>query len=92
MGWDWVPGAMEQLEGIEPYEVLQALVASKRWPRNGVSRNTGMMSLTICARTRAGRPLMVGLIRLQGFEGLIYSAKELHGEQLAEFEAWEATR
>jgi hypothetical protein len=92
MGWEWIPGGLDWLVGIEPYEVSQVLDSAKKWPRPGRSSDTGIGGLTIWGRTRAGRPLMIGVKLLPGLDMQVYSARELTVDQIAELEEWEATR
>jgi hypothetical protein len=92
MGWNWVPGVMDSLDGIEPYEVSQVLGSAKRWPRPGASRDTGIGSLTIWGRTWAGRPMMIGVRLGPGLDMQVYAARELTAAQVTELEKWEATR
>lgn len=92
MVWEWLPGAMDSLVEIEPYEVMQVVHAERRWPRLGVKDFTGLPVLTVWGRTRAGRPLMVASRSLGGLDRQIVAVRELRPAELAEFEKWEATR
>jgi hypothetical protein len=83
---------MERLVGIEPHEVMEALFADRRWPRIGVSDDTGLVTLTVWARTRAGRPLKVGLRTVGGLDRQIFGARELTPDEVGEFEEWETSR
>ena len=93
MPYEWVPYILANLHrsGVEPHEVAQALAATRRLPLPAIGED-GIRTLVICARTLAGRPLMV---RVQpsnddSWVSKILGARELTGERLAEFEAWEA--
>jgi hypothetical protein len=92
MVWSWLPRALERLSGIEPWEVMQALSAPRRWPRPAARSDTGIRFLTIWARTRAGRPLMVALRPLDGRDWQIIAVRELTAAELAELEKWEEDR
>lgn len=76
---------------IEPYEVRQVLEATVRWPRPATT-DTGKRVLSIWARTRAGRPLIVTTYHHDGLIWKIIGASEMNFTQLAEFEAWEELR
>ena len=52
----------------------------------------GLPVLTVWARTRAGRPLIVATVQLARFDQLIIGARDMTTDEVAEFEAWEATR
>ena len=92
MGWEWSWFVLEQLTGIEPYEVMQVLETGQRWPRPAVDPVTGLVVLTIWGRTKAGRPLKVATRPLDGLNREIVGARELTPAELAELEQWEATR
>lgn len=89
MVWIWQPLTLERLVGIEPWEVMQALSAPRRWPRPGTSAHNGLRVLTIWARTTAGRPLLVALRQLSGRDWEIIAVRELTPEQLTELTEWE---
>lgn len=82
---------MRALVGIEPYEVRQVLEAKYRWPRLGADP-AGSRVLTLWGRTRAGRALIVAVYQVGGFTWKIIGAREMTGEELAEFVRWEETR
>lgn len=93
VAFEWAPGALEWLakQGIEPYEVLQVLTDTKRWPRQG-QIGPGAV-LTIWGRTQAGRALLVALWPEQGsLDAHITAARELTADEEAELQRWEATR
>jgi hypothetical protein len=52
----------------------------------------GLRVLTIWGRTKAGRPLIVVLRPLGGFDYQILTALPMTVDQVAEFEAWEESR
>ena len=94
MVWTWFPPTLEWIERlkIEPREVLQALGARRRWPRQAVDNVTGLRALSIWARTDAGRSLMVALRPLGGRDWEIVGVRELTAGELLELEEWEAGR
>lgn len=79
------------LRGVEPYEVMQALRADHRWPPPAVGPDHVLL-LTIWARTRAGRPLIVVTRPIDTFDSWIVAAREMYPAEAAEFKRWEATR
>ena len=89
MGYEWLAAALAALRGVEPYEVLQALSAPRRWPV--AAQSGGVRFLTIWARTQAGRPLIVAVRLLGGLDQQIIGAREMTEQEQAQFEAWEAT-
>jgi len=84
----WLPQALLLLAGIEPHEVLQALSADRRLPVPASAG--GIQVLTIWARTKDGRPLIVAVRMVDQFDQLIVGAKEMDANELARFEEWEA--
>lgn len=90
MGYEWLAVALDALRGIEPSEVVQALAAPLRRPVPAEA--AGVPVLTVWARTRAGRPLVVVVRRVGDFDWVIVGAREMNQKQLAEFEQWEAGR
>lgn len=70
---------------------MQALGASRRWPRKAITP-AGIRALTIWARTRAGRPLIVAVRQIDGRDWLIIGARGMDAAEVAEFEEWEARR
>jgi hypothetical protein len=92
VGYEWLAATLAALRGIEPYEVMQALTANRRWPRSAVGRH-GIPVLAIWARTRAGRPLIVILRPTEiSHDWLIIGATEMTADQVAEYDRWEADR
>jgi hypothetical protein len=89
MVWKWQPITLEGLDGIEPWEVIQALSGPRRWPRPSTSVTTGLSVLTIWARTDRGRPLLVALRPLDKRDWEIMAVRELTSGQVAELEKWE---
>lgn len=87
---DWWPPALHYLHGIEPYEVSQALAATNRWPRHAVSH--GVPTLTIWARTRAGRGLIIALRPTGAMRWEIIGVRAMTPDEVAEFDGWEASR
>ena len=62
----WLPQALALLVGIEAYEVLQVLSASRRIPVPAVAG--GVPVLTIWGRTDKGRPLIVAVRMVDQFD------------------------
>lgn len=92
MGYEWLPTVLAALRGIEPYEVMQALLAQRRWPRPAVGGHR-IPVLAIWARTRAGRYLIVILRPTEvSHDWLIIGATEMTADQAAEYDRWEASR
>lgn len=90
VGYFWLEITLAALRGLEPYEVLQALGNSRRYPVPGRSEQ-GIRVLTIWARTSAGRPLLVALRRVPDSQRdwWIVGAPDLDESELALFEQWE---
>jgi hypothetical protein len=91
VGYEWQAWALDALDGLEPHEVLQALGAGRRWPRWATGTH-GMRVLTVWARTRTGRPLIVAVRQVDAWDWQILGAREMSGADLTEFEKWEAHR
>ncbi|MGH3737025.1 MAG: hypothetical protein ACRDT6_15640 [Micromonosporaceae bacterium] len=89
MGYEWLPYALMALRGVEPYEVIQALHAVRRWPVPAIASGTRL--LTIWSRTREGRPMIVMLRHQGGMDWLIIGARDMNSDELAGFERWEET-
>jgi hypothetical protein len=87
----WPVWALDALHGIEPYEVVQVLGAVDRWPRRAHGPD-GLEVLTIWARTRAGRPLIVAVRQVDGWDWLIVGAREMRLAERREFVRWEEER
>jgi hypothetical protein len=82
--------ALDGLRNLEPHGVLQVLDPSRRrWPRRAVT-GSGVQVLSIWGRTSAGRPLIVAVRHLGGFDWLIVGAREMQAKEQTEFEEWEA--
>lgn len=90
VGYFWLEIALAGLRGIDPYEVLQALSAERRYPVRGQSPE-GVLVLTIWARTRSGRPLLIALRRVPGSprDWWIIGARDLSDAERALFQQWE---
>jgi hypothetical protein len=80
--------SLSGLEGIEPFEVLQVLHATRRWPRRAHGQG-GITVVTIWARTRTGRPLIVAVRRVSGREWLIVGARDMYPPEWMDFVRWE---
>jgi hypothetical protein len=81
--------ALKSLRGVEPYEVMQALGARRRWPRRAEGPY-GHVAMTIWARTDAGRPLIVAVRQLSGWDWQIVGARDLRPDELRGVERWES--
>ena len=88
VGYEWWPWALDNLVGIEAYEVSQVIAARRRLPL-ALTVN-GLPAIGILGRTTAGRPLLVAVRRLTEFDQQIIGAREQTDAELAQFEAWEA--
>jgi hypothetical protein len=88
VGYSWASWSLAALDGIEPYEVVQALGADRRWPRQAHGRG-GVPVLTFWARTRRGRPLIVAVHRTGDWDWLIVGAREMYAPERMEFIRWE---
>jgi hypothetical protein len=88
--YHWLAATLAALHGIEPHEVLQALAAQRRLPAPAVG--FGPQVLGIFARSSAGRPLVVTVRHSDGFDWWILGARDMTDDELAAFEAWEATQ
>lgn len=91
MVYQWTRAALNSLQRIEPYEVRQALESTTRWPRLASSPD-GLVALTIWGRSAAGRPLIVAVRRLEGWDWLILGARDMRIAERAEFVRWEEKR
>jgi hypothetical protein len=87
VGYEWLAEALAALRGVEQDEVLQVLGATRRRPL--VAESAGVRFLTITARTRSGRPLIVAVRLLGGLDQQIIGAREMTSQELDRFEAWE---
>ena len=90
VGYEWPGWALDALRGIEPQEVMQALGATRRWPR-AASSDVGLRLITIWARTRRGRPLIVAVRQIGEWDWEIIGARDLRPQELTDFEQWEAS-
>lgn len=70
---------------------MQALLADRRWPRPATGPG-GIAVVTVWARTKAGRRLIVVIRRAQGFDWWILGARDMNPAEAAEFDRWEAQR
>jgi hypothetical protein len=86
--YEWSGWALDALQGIEPHEVMQALGARRRWPRRA-SGPAGVPVLTVWARTREGRPLIVAVRQVDEWDWLIVGARDLTPMESTEYEQWE---
>lgn len=88
VGYDWLPEALAALAGVEPYEVTQVLMASRRLPV--AARSGGLPFIAVMGRTWAGRPLVVAVRKIGDFDQQIIGAREMTPGELKRFETWEA--
>jgi len=91
VGYEWLEIGLQRLRGIEPHEVMQVLTAKVRRPVPGRGPD-GHPVLTIWGRTYEGRLLIVGTRQLTKWDRQIIGAREMRPSEIAEYEAWEATR
>lgn len=89
MTYRWWWWALEHLSGIEPHEVSQVLSARCRLPIGGTLQ--GLPVIGIHGRTLAGRPLIVVIRQVDDRDQEIIGVREMDTDELATFEAWEAT-
>jgi hypothetical protein len=88
VGYEWFPLALATLVGVEPYEVLQVLSASRRLPTAATSG--GVPFIAIMGRTLVGRPLIVAVRKIGNHDQQIIGAREMTTTELKRFDAWEA--
>ncbi|MET7396289.1 hypothetical protein ABZS66_22685 [Dactylosporangium sp. NPDC005572] len=88
MGYEWLPGLMAILNGVEPHEVIQALDNPHRWP-HPMRDQYGRAFVAIWARTRTGRPVIVTIRLLGGFDAQIVAARPMTPDETAHLETWE---
>ena len=88
VGYEWLTEALAALRGVEQYEVLEVLSATRRMPLAATS--AGLRFLTISGRTATGRPLVVAIRLLGDLDQQIIGARELTEQELTRFEKWEA--
>ncbi|GEM_PF-1795967 len=91
VGFRWHPTTLAKLSGVEPHEVMQALRSDRRWPKPAAGPN-GLLVMTIWARTRAGRRLIVVTYPDEGFDSWIVGARDMNPAEAAEYDRWEATQ
>jgi hypothetical protein len=92
VGFEWLDEALDRLRGIQPYEVLQGLSSTRRWPRAGHLDALGLAVLIVWCRTNAGRPLIVVTRPVRGWDYQILGAREMTADEVKQFEKWEADR
>jgi hypothetical protein len=91
VGYEWLDIGLRLLVGVEPFEVMQVIYSKIRRPVPGFGPD-GQRALTIWGRTNAGKPIIVMIRPLGGFDWQIITARLMTDAQLAEYEAWEETR
>jgi hypothetical protein len=91
VGYRWPLWSLSGLAGIKRFEVEQVLYAEQRWPRPAYDRS-GVSVLTIWARTRRGRPLIVAVRRVGERDWLIVGARDMRLQERAEFVRWEESQ
>ncbi|MEU4692933.1 hypothetical protein [Actinoplanes sp. NPDC023714] len=89
MGYEWLTAALAALRDVETWEVTEVLSAELRLPM--AAESAGVHFLTISGRTSSGRPLVVAVRLLGGHQQQIIGAREMTPDELARFEAWEAS-
>jgi hypothetical protein len=93
VGYEWDPWYLSSLDGIEPYQVMQALLDERpRWPQamRGVG---GLLYRAVWCRTRAGRAIIVVLAPTgRRFDWIVRGVRDMDGQEMAIFTAWEANR
>lgn len=83
-----MPGLVALLAGVEPYEVMQALLAPHRMLMP-VEGPRGLTYLAVYARTNAGTPVLVVLRKDRGHDSTIVAARRMTPADIALFEQWE---
>jgi hypothetical protein len=93
VGYEWDPWYLPNLFGIEPYEVMQALLDERpRWPQCMRSPD-GLLLPTIWCRTRSGRPIIVVLAATEKrFDWIIRGVRDMNQQETAIFTTWEGNR
>ena len=93
MPYEWLNAALAAIgvRGIGPDEVLQVLFGSRRRPVP-VRSTVGLAFVNVWGRTEAGRPWIVTVRRLDGFDALIVGARDMSAAEKGEFEAGETNR
>jgi hypothetical protein len=93
VGYEWDTWFLGQLSGIEPGEVMQALLDSRpRWPQ-AMRGHDGLLYRTVWCRTRSGRPIIVVLAdTAQPLDKIIRGVRDMDAQEQAIFAAWEARR
>jgi hypothetical protein len=93
VGYEWDAWFLGQLTGIEPGEVMQALLdARPRWPQ-AMRGQGGLLYRTVWCRTRAGRPIVVVLADADvPLDKIIRGVRDMDAQEQAIFAAWEASR
>lgn len=86
----WLHGLLAILTDVEPYEVLQAIYATRRQLKP-VHGPHGIPCYRIYARTDTGRPLVVTLRKEGGFDSRILDARPMTDDEHTQFAAWERT-
>jgi hypothetical protein len=70
---------------------MQVVTGKTRWVRSAVAGWGDLQLVTIWGRTYNDRPLLVAVRLLGNMRTQIIGARDLRPEELAEFEAWEAS-
>lgn len=84
---EWLPGALDRLGEVEPYEVSEVLNAK---PLHAVPvERRGARLLLIFGRNRAGRIIVVLLRPGADFTTTIVAARPATGAEVAAHEEWE---
>jgi hypothetical protein len=88
--YEWLHAAIG-VRGISPDEVMQVLYGAARRPVPVRSRE-GLAFVNVWGRTASGRPLIVTVRRLDGFDAMIVGARDMSADEKGEFEKWDASR
>jgi hypothetical protein len=90
VGYEWDPWYLPNLIGIEPYEVMQALLDKRpRWPQ-AMRGPGGLLYHTVWCRTRTGRAVIVVIApTTTPFDWIIRGVRDMDEQESAIFAAWE---
>jgi hypothetical protein len=91
--YEWLPTAFVvlALRGVQEHEVLQVLYGQQRRPVP-MRDLAGVPVLNIWGRTKAGRPLIVTVRPVSGFDSQIVGAPDMTDAEREEFQTWESGR
>ncbi len=93
VGYEWDPWYLSSLFGVEPYEVMQALLDERPRCPQAMRSPEGLLIPTVWCRTRSGRPIIVVLAAAEKrFDWIIRGVRDMDEQEAAIFAAWEANR